>query len=176
MKTNTIKRRWIGLKWNETKESEIMIKFILFFDFCGHWVNQKKIVSMTISVNKISVKTIFVKTISVKITFLRADRETTKFWMHVMAIDWNGVVRYDTVWYGIVWYGMRSKSEMWMRKRWKRTFVCDKGRGEGVCVVVMMMSRRRGGGGRKGVNVWLCVVRIWEEGRKKWSERLTFSY
>ena len=31
--------------------------------------------------------------------------------------------------------------------------MCDKGRGEGVCVVVMMMSRRRGGGGRKGVNV-----------------------
>lgn len=111
-----------------------------------------------ISVNRVSVKTIFVKTISVRITFLKANRNTSKFWMHVMVIGKNGTIRYSTVWYGIVWYGMRSK-EKWnvaMEKLKRDVRVSDQGEGEAVCVCT---------------RVW--VVRLWEEGRKKWGERLT---
>lgn len=137
-----LEMEWIGMKWNEGKWNHD--KVILLIAFCGYSVRQIKIVNMTISVNKISVKTIFVKTISVKITFLRANRNTTKIWMHVMVIGKNGMIRYSTVWYGIDWYGIR-RMEKWNVKMEKLKRSCVRSGRRGCACVCECGVVMRGG-------------------------------
>lgn len=152
-----------------------MIKFILLIVFHGHWVRQKKIVSMTISVKKISVKTIFVKTISVKITFLRTNRDDEVLnacdgdRLERCGAVWYGIMRYETAWEGKVkceWGNVeRGRSCVWLGERGGCVRVCGDD------------DEEKEGEEGEGGKIWMCVcvVRIWEEGRKKWNERLTFT-